>query len=170
MTSLLEDRTNHVVCAKDEPYAIGVAESVVGILRITAKSMLLQANIPKQFWSFSVSHTSYLTNIVYPAQNNKFITIFESLFHKKADASRILPFGSFTCIYADRRSMQDQSLDLTSTQRVFISIARHNKELGYCNTDGHKIHGTRDSLAFDPHFFPFVLRPNAATSWQFFIT
>ena len=64
--------------------------------------------------------------------------------------------------------MQDQSFDLPSTQGVVISIARHNKVLGYCITDGHKIHVTRDSLAFDPHFFPFVLRPNAAVSWQTF--
>ena len=126
MTSLLEENhTNHIVCAKDEHYGIGVAESAVGILRITAKAMLLQANIPKQFWSFAVSHASYLNNIVYPARNNKSITIFEALFHKKADVSRIPPFGSFTCIYADRRSMHDQSFDLTSTQGVFIGIARH---------------------------------------------
>ena len=124
---------------------------------------------PKKFWPFAISHACYLSNIVYPSRSDKTITIFEALFHKKADVRRIPPFGCFTCIYQNRRALQDQSFDLTSTQGLFIGIARHNKVLGYCMTDGNTVTVTRDSIAFDPHLFPFTLRPNAAApTWQTF--
>ena len=65
MTKLLEENhTNHIVCAKDEHYGIGVAENAVGVLRSTAKDMLLQANVPKKIWPFAISHACYLSNIV----------------------------------------------------------------------------------------------------------
>jgi hypothetical protein len=170
MTKILENNhTNHIVCAKDEHYSIGVAENAVGVLRSTAKAMLLQANVPKKFWPFAISHACYLSNIVYPSRSDKTITIFEALFNKKADVRRIPPFGSFTCIYQNRRALKDQSFDLTSTQGIFIGIARHNKVLGYCITDGVTVSVTRNSIAFDPHLFPFTLRPNAAApNWQTF--
>ena len=37
-----ENHTNHIVCAKDEHYSIGVAENAVGVLQSTAKNMLLK--------------------------------------------------------------------------------------------------------------------------------
>jgi len=95
--------------------------------------------------------------------------IFEALFNKKADVRLVAPFGSFTCIYHNRRTLKDQSFNLTSTQGIFIGIAQHNKVLGYCMTDGVTVFVTRDSIAFDPHLFPFTLLPNAAApNWQTF--
>jgi len=158
-----KNHTNQIVCAKDEHYGIGVVESAVGTLRVTAKAMLLQANIPKKLRPFAVSHASYFNNIIYPSQTNKSITTFEAPFHKKADVRRIPPFGSFTCVYKDRRSLQDQSFNLTSTQGVFIEIARYNKVLEYCITAGTTVSVTRDSIASNPHFFPFCLRANASS-------
>jgi len=76
---------------------------------------------------------------------------------------------AYICIYHNRRALKDQSFDLTSTQGIFIGIARHNKVLGYCVTDGVTVSVTRDSFAFDPHLLPFTLRPNAAApNWQTF--
>ena len=106
MTTLLEENhTNHIVCAKDKHYRIGVAEIAVGVLRTITKAMLLQADVPKKIWPFAVLHTCYLSNIVYPSRSDKTITIFEALFHKKADVRRIPKFGSFTCIYQNRRAL-----------------------------------------------------------------
>ena len=131
--------------------------------------MLPQANVLKKIWPFAISHACYLSNIVYPSRSDKTITIFEALFNKKADIRRIPPFCSFTCIYHNRRALKDQSFDLTSTQGIFIRIARHNKVLGYCVTDGVTVSVTRDSIAFDQHLFPFTLHPNAAApNWQTF--
>ena len=50
MTILLEnDHTTHMICAKYKHYNIGVTKNAVGVLRTTAKAMLLQAIAPKKF-------------------------------------------------------------------------------------------------------------------------
>ena len=48
MTALLEENfVNHKVAAKDQHYAIGVAENAIMTIRQAAKSLLLHANVPR---------------------------------------------------------------------------------------------------------------------------
>ena len=82
-------------------------------------------------------------------------TIYEILFRRRPDITRIPPYGAFTCIYKERRELKDQNLGLTSTQGAFIGIAYHRKTLGYCITDGTKVSCTRHHIAFDPYLYPF---------------
>ena len=49
---LTEHLTNHVVCAKDEHYSVGAAETAVNNLRHSARAMILHGNVPKRFWHF----------------------------------------------------------------------------------------------------------------------
>jgi hypothetical protein len=56
LTAFLQaHHTNHLVCSKDEHASIGVAENSIGVLRTSAKAMMLTSNIPNRFWQF-VSH------------------------------------------------------------------------------------------------------------------
>jgi len=169
MKALLEDHlTNHVVCAKDEHYSVGAAETAVNNLRHSARAMMLHGNVPKRFWHFAIAHATYLHNVISPSRADKSKTIFELLFDKKADLTQVPPYGCFATIYKNRRTLQDQSLDLPSDQGIFIGIATHNKVLGYCISDGSKIIVTRQNLAFDPHLYPFHEKPLSAPAWQTF--
>jgi hypothetical protein len=95
-------------------------------------------------------------------------TIYEILFRQKPDITRIPPYGAFTCIYKERRDLNDQSFGLTSIQGVFIGIAHHRKTLGYCITDGSRVSCTRHHIAFDPYLYPFKMNATAPPAWQTF--
>jgi hypothetical protein len=169
LTAYLEaNHTNHIVCSKDEHASIGAAENSIGVLRTSAKAMMLAGNIPKRYWQFVVSHAAYLNNIVAPSRCDRTKTIFEILFSRRADVRRIPPIGAFCAVYADRRQLQDQSFGLTSKQGVFIGIARYKKVLGYVVTDGKSLFVTRDHITFDPQLFPFKLKPASSPDWQTF--
>jgi hypothetical protein len=104
LTAYLEaNHTNHIVCSKDEHASIGAAENSIGVLRTSAKAMMLAGNIPKRYWQFVVSHVAYLNNIVAPSRCDRTKTIFEILFGRRADVRRIPPIGAFCAVYADRR-------------------------------------------------------------------
>jgi hypothetical protein len=133
MTALLETNyVRHVVAAVNEHYSNGVAEHAVHTIRTTAKAMLLHANIPKKYWCYAISHATYLNNMTTPSRADRTKTIYEILFRRKPDITRIPPYGAFTCIYKERRDLKDQSFGLTSIQGAFIGIAYHRKTLGYC--------------------------------------
>ena len=90
LTAYLEaNHTNHIVCSKDEHASIGAAENSIGVLRTSAKAMMLAGNIPKRYWQFVVSHAAYLNNIVAPSRCDRTKTIFEILFGRRADVRRI---------------------------------------------------------------------------------
>ena len=103
-----------------------------------------------------------------PSRIDKSKTIFELLFSKRADLTQVPPYGCFATVYKNRRTLQDQSLDLPSDQGVFIGIAKHNGIIGYCVSDGSRIIVTRQNLAFDPHLYPFYQKPLSAPAWQTF--
>jgi hypothetical protein len=169
LTAHLEaNHTNHIVCSKDEHASIGAAENSIGVLRTSAKAMMLAGNIPKRYWQFVVSHAAYLNNIVAPSRCDRTKTIFEILFGRRADVRRIPPIGAFCAVYSDRRQLQDQSFGLTSKQGVFIGIARYKKVLGYFVTDGKSLFVTRDHITFDPQLFPFKIKPTSSPDWQTF--
>ena len=103
-----------------------------------------------------------------PSRADRTKTIYEMLFRSKPDVSRIPPYGSFACIYKERRELKDQSFGLTSIQGAFIGIAYHRKTLGYCITDGTKVSCTRHHIAYDPYLYPFKLNATATPAWQTF--
>ena len=169
MTALLEENfVNHKVAAKDQHYAIGVAENAIMTIRQAAKSLLLHANVPRRYWEHAISHAAYLNNITSKSRAEPTKTIYELIFGTKADVTSIPPFGCFASIYKERRQLKDQSLDLTSTPGVFIGISRHNKVLGFILTDGTRVTVTRDKLAFDPQLYPFVISKTKEPAWQTF--
>jgi hypothetical protein len=99
LTAYLEaNHTNHIVCSKDEHASIGAAENSIGVLRTSAKAMMLAGNIPKRYWQFVVSHAAYLNNIVAPSRCDRTKTIFEILFGRRADVRRIPPIGAFCAV------------------------------------------------------------------------
>ena len=119
----------HVVATVNEHYSNGVAEHAVHTIRTTAKDMLLHANIPKKYWCYAISHATYLNNMTTSSRADRSKTIYEILFRQKPDITRIPPYGAFTCIYKERRDLNDQSFGLTSIQGVFIGIAHNRKTL-----------------------------------------
>jgi len=84
MQALLNEYlTNHVVCAKDEYYSVGAAETAVNNLRHSARAMMLRGNVPKRFWYFAIAHAAYIHNVTSPSRVDKSKTIFELQFSKR---------------------------------------------------------------------------------------
>ena len=98
-TLLTEHLTNQVVCAKDEHYSVGAAETAVNNLRHSARAMMLHGNVPKRFWHFAVAHAAYIHNVTSPSRVDKTKTIFELLFSKRADLTQVPPYGCFATVY-----------------------------------------------------------------------
>jgi hypothetical protein len=89
--------------------------------------MLLHANIPKKYWCYAISHATYLNNMTTSSRADRSKTIYEILFRRKPDITRIPPYGALTCIYKERRDLKNQGFGLTSIQGAFIGIAHHRK-------------------------------------------
>jgi len=151
---------------QDEHYFVGTAETAVNNLRHSARAMMLHGNVTKRFWHFAIAHAAYIHNVTSPSCLDKSKTIFELLFSKRADLTQVPPYGCFATVYKNRRTLQDQSLDLPSDQGVFISIAKHNGIIGYWVNDGSRIIRTRQNLAFDPHLYLFLQKQLSAPAWQ----
>jgi hypothetical protein len=85
---------HHQTCAVDEHYSIGTSENAVGRLRETALTLLLQANLPAKFWPCAIQHSVFLSNYTSRSRVNPKLTVYELLFQRKADLSRVPPFGA----------------------------------------------------------------------------
>ena len=137
-------------------------------LRHSTRAMMLHGNVPKRFWHFAIAHAANIHNVTSPSRLDKSKTIFELLFSKRADLTQVPPYSCFATVYKNRRSFQDQSLELPSDQGVFIGKAKHNGAIGYCVSDGSRIFVTRQNLAFDPHLYLLHQKPISAPAWQTF--
>ena len=164
LKTLLELNTVlHYTCAPNEHYAIGPAENAVGRLRETALTLLVGANVPLRYWPFAISHSAYLSNYTSRSRADPHKTVYELLFNKQADLSRLPVFGCFCTIYQPRTKRQGGNLALPNIQGVFVGIGTYERTLGFLviNTQTQATHVTRQHLAFDTTLFPYKLKPTA---------
>ena len=163
LKELLElNYVHHQTCAVDEHYSIGTSENAVGRLRETALTLLLQANLPAKFWPCAIQHSVFLSNYTSRSRANPKLTVYELLFQRKADLSKVPPFGAYCTVFRARDQRQG-NLDLPSSPGIFIGVGIYQKTLGYMVTDVslNKITVTRQHLSFDPQLFPLRLKPDA---------
>ena len=153
---------HHQTCAVDEHYSIGTSENAVGRLRETSIALLLQANLPSKFWPCAIQHSAFLSNCTSRSRANPKLTVYELIYQRKADMSKIPPFGAYCTVYRAREQRQG-NLDLPSTPGIFVGVGLYQKTLGYMVTDTtlNKLTVTRQHLSFDPQLFPLRLRPTA---------
>lgn len=168
-TLLEENVVLHHTCAPNEHYAIGPAESAVGRLRETALALLVGSNVPLRYWPFAISHSAYLSNYTSKSRADPNKTIYELLFHQRADLSRLPVFGCFCTIYQPRIKRKG-NLDLPNIQGVFVGIGIHQRTLGFLviNTQTYTTHVTRHHLAFDNDLLPFKLTQSAPLPYNNF--
>jgi hypothetical protein len=80
-----------------------------------ARALLFQANLPKQFWSYAVSHAVYLINrIPSPVLNNK--SPYFLVHQKLPDLTHLRIFG--TLVYAT--TLQNQRTNTTTEKGFYI--------------------------------------------------
>jgi hypothetical protein len=86
--------------------------------------------------------------------------VYELIYQRKADMSKIPPFGAYCTVYRARDQRQG-NLDLPSTPGIFVGVGIYQKTLGYMVTDTtlNKLTVTRQHLSFDPQLFPLRLKP-----------
>jgi len=119
---------HHQTCAVDEHYSIGTSENAVGRLRETAITLLLQVNLPAKFWPCSIQHSVFLSNYTSRSHANPKLTVYELLFQRKADLSKVLPFGA-NCTVFRARDQRQGNLDLPSSPGIFIGVGIYQKIL-----------------------------------------
>ena len=63
----------------DEHYSIGTSESenAVGRLRETSIALLIQANLPAEFWPCAIQHSTLLVNYTSRSRANPKLTVYE---------------------------------------------------------------------------------------------
>jgi hypothetical protein len=154
---------HHQRCSVDEHYSIGTSENAAGRLRETSITLLLQANLPAKSWPCAIQHSAFLRNYTSRSRANPKLTVYELMYQRKADVSKIPPFGAYCTVYR-ARDQRKGNLDLPSTPGIFVGVGIYQKTLGYMVTDTtlNKLIVTRQRLSFDPQLFPFLLKPTAS--------
>jgi len=108
--------------------------------------MLLHANIPRRFWFYAISHATYLDNMTSSSRMDRSKTIYEILFRRRPDITRIPPYGAFACIYKKRRELKDQDISPTGTRSTQSSPAERIQRTRRQPTFLTNRHGPRDQL------------------------
>ena len=120
------------------------------LLNIT-RALLFQANLPKLFWSFAVSHAAFIINrITSPVLDNH--TPYELLHNKPPDLSMLRVFGSLC--FASTLTHNRSKLD--SRARKCISLGHKPGTKGYILFDlqSRETFVSRHVI-FHEHNFPF---------------
>ena len=126
---------HHQTCAVDEHYSIGSSENAVGRLRQTSIALLLQANLPAKFWPCAIQYSAFLSNYTSRSRANPKATLYEPIYQRKADMSKIPPFGAYCTVYNRARDQRQGNLDLPSTPRIFVGMGIYQKTLGFMVMD-----------------------------------
>ena len=124
-TSLLKDEgIRHERTVTKTPEQNGVAERLIRTLVESARSMLLDANLPKRYWAEAVSTAVYLKNRC-PTKAVQGKTPYEALHGEKPriDHIRVLGCDAYAHIPSDKRG----ELDTKARKCVFIGYGEETK-------------------------------------------
>lgn len=82
----------HLMSPPYTPQRVALAERHHRQIIETAKTLLYEASLPSEFWSFACSHATYLINRL-PTQENPHSSPYESLFQCPPDYTKLRVFG-----------------------------------------------------------------------------
>lgn len=125
-----------------------------------ARALLLQGNLPKQFWGESILAATYLLNRT-PSRilHNK--TPYEMLHGQSPTYEHIRVFG--TLCYAQRIARGKDKFDERSTRCVFLGYPMGKKGWVVCDLETENFFVSRD-VEFHEDMFPFTTTKTSTTT------
>jgi len=142
---MLQKNVKHQRTVPYSPQQNGFAERQNLTIMSMARCVLIESNLPYQYWDFAVRYAVWTLNRL-PTKSIHWKTPYELWMKRKPDASYLRPFG---CIaYANVDKSLRSSLEPTSVKCTFLGYAHYQK--GYVLQQDHdkKIVVRRD-VTFD---------------------
>ena len=117
---LRKNAIKHEMSAPYSPYQNGTVERAWRSLFDMARSLLLEANLPKQLWPYAVLASAYIRNRCYNSRLGK--TPFEALTGKRPNIGNMHAFGSTCFTYVQNAN----KLHAQSKNGVFMGYDRES--------------------------------------------
>ena len=151
------DGTIHQTSCTDTPEQNGVAERKHRHIVETARSLLLSASVPSEFWGEAVLTAAHLINRI-PTSHNSGLSPFEKLYRHAPDYSSLRVFGS-TC-FVLRPHVERSKLSSKSAICVFLGYGAGQKGYRCFDPISQKLYVSRH-VVFLEHI-PYFSIPTSA--------
>eukprot|EP00257_Ricinus_communis_P021104 XP_015580507.1 uncharacterized protein LOC107262007 [Ricinus communis] len=145
------DGTIYQTSCTDTPEQNGVAERKHRHILETARSLLLSASVPSEFWGEGVLSSVHLINRI-PISHNSSLSPYERLYGRPPDYSSLRIFGS-TC-FVLLPHVERSKLTSRSTICVFLGYGAGQKGYRYFYPVSHKLYISRHVVFLEhiPYF------------------
>ena len=117
---LIQNKIRHEQCAPYSPHQNGVAERGWRTLFESARSSLIESNLPKSMWPYALMNAAHVRNRCYQKRTKQ--TPYFLLTGRKPDVSSLHIFGTICYTY----EQQKKKLDNRSKQGVFVGYDRES--------------------------------------------
>ena len=115
---LLDNHIKHELTAPYSPHQNGTAERAWRSLFDMARCLLIEAELPKQLWTYAVMTSAHIRNRCYNSRTGK--TPYECLTGTKPNLSNMHVFGSLCHAYVQNKT----KLDARAKEGIFIGYDR----------------------------------------------
>lgn len=162
----LEHLASHGIVARFScPYTSqqnGKAERTLRTLNNFVRTLLIQANMPPQFWVEALHMAAHLFNIL-PSTTIQNQTPFTKLFQKSVDYNSLRVFGCLC--YPNLLPTSSHKLSPRSTACVFLGYPTQHKGFRCLDLTTRKIIISRH-VVFDENTFPYTSPSSSTTSFS----
>ncbi|GAU46782.1 hypothetical protein TSUD_351810 [Trifolium subterraneum] len=143
---------NHQTSCVETPQQNGRVERKHQHLLNVGRSLLFQSKLPKKFWSYAVSHATYIINrVCTPLLQNK--SPYHLLYNKPPDLEQLKVFGSLC--YASTLQNQRTKLDPRARKCIFLGYKSGMKGVILYDIHNHNIFVSRNITHYD-HILPYA--------------
>nr|KYP43958.1 Retrovirus-related Pol polyprotein from transposon TNT 1-94 [Cajanus cajan] len=141
----------HQTSCVNTPQQNSIAERKHGHLLNVARALMIQSQLPKIYWSYSVIHAAHIINMLpTPVLDN--FSPHEMLYKTEANFNQLKVFGSLC--YASTLSINRRKFDPRASKCVFLGFKRGTKGYVLLNIQSREIFVSRD-VVFHEHVFPY---------------
>jgi hypothetical protein len=136
-TILLQHNIRHEQCSPYSPHQNGVVERGWRTLFESARSSLVEANLPRSMWPYALMNAAHIRNRCY--QNRTKQTPYFLLTGRKPDVSTLHVFGTICYAYEqDKKKLDDRS-----RRGVFVGYDRYSPSYLVYHPDSKRIQRCR---------------------------
>lgn len=131
----------------------GVVERKHRHLLQLARSLMMQANLPKYFWPFSVLMATYILNRL-PSPVIKWKTPYELIFNKFPDYTSLKIFGCLC--YATNTKPHKHKFETRAHKCIFLGFSPGQKSYKLYNLDSKQVMVSKDVIFYES-VYPYKL-------------